>query len=405
MSTESEVDYLGMSDEDILKAQPPEPAATTSPPGGDGAQVPSGSDGTPPAGEAGDDDDGGAGGEGGDPAVVTPPASGTGEPPAGGDGSNNAAAGGDGGKPDDANGGDPKPKDDKTPPADAALKPDALAFAVNLAKAMQEGIRANGKILKIESPEEGVKLMQMGANFTQKMQQLAPAMRIVKMLQNNELLDEGKISFLIDLNQKNPAAIQRLLADSEFDPLSVDKAKADGYVPGDHGVSDLEVQFQSALDDLIETPDGIELLKEIQGQWDQESKRALLKEPNVVSALHLQRSNGIYMQIKNEIDRLSALGQIPVGTPFLQAYRGVGEMMQAQGKFGPPKVETPGAVTPPAQTPQGQAPAANTPPANRGPSDAARAAAPVKQAAPKTQAPEVNFLALSDDEFIKKARV
>lgn len=165
------------------------------------------------------------------------------------------------------------------------------------------------------------------------------------------------------------------------------------------------MQFQSALDDLIETPEGIELLKEIQGQWDQESKRALLREPNVVSALHLQRSNGIYMQIKNEIDRLSALGQIPVGTPFLQAYRGVGEMMQAQGKFGPPKVETPGAVTPPAQTPQGQAPAANTPPANRGPSDAARAAAPVKQAAPKSQPSEVNFLALSDDEFIKKARV
>ena len=400
MSTENEVDYLGMSDEDILKAPPPEPAATTSPPGGDGAQVPAGSGGTPPADEAGDGDDGDAGGD----PTATPLPAGDGEPPAGGDGSNNAAAGGDGRKPDDANGGDPKPKDDKTPPAEAP-KPDALAFAANLAKAMQEGIRANGKILKIESPEEGVKLMQMGANFTQKMQQLAPAMRIVKMLQNNELLDEGKISFLIDLNQKNPAAIQRLLADSEFDPLSVDKAKADGYVPGDHGVSDLEVQFQSALDDLIETPDGIELLKEIQGQWDQESKRALLKEPSVVSALHLQRSNGIYLQIKNEIDRLQALGQIPVGTPFLQAYRGVGEYMQAQGKFGPPKVETPGAVTPPAQTPQGQAPAANTPPANRGPSDAARAAAPVKQAAPKPPAPEVNFLALSDDEFIKKARV
>lgn len=402
MSTE--IDYLGMSDEDILKAQPPVPAATTSPLGGDGAQVPSGSDGTPPAGDAGDGNDGDAGGEGSDPAAVTPPASGDGEPPAGGDGSNNAAAGGDGRKPDDAAGGDPKPKDDKTPPAEAP-KPDATAFVAGLAKAMQEGIRANGKVLKIESPEEGVKLMQMGANFTQKMQQLAPAMRIVKMLQNNELLDEGKISFLIDLSQKNPAAIQRLLADSEFDPLSVDKAKADGYVPGDHGVSDLEMQFQSALDDLIETPDGIELLKEIQGQWDQESKRALLKEPSVVSALHLQRSNGIYMQIKNEIDRLSVLGQIPAGTPFLQAYRGVGEMMQAQGKFGPPKVETPGAVTPPAKVPQGQAPAANTPPANRGPSDAARAAAPVKQAAPKSQAPEVNFLALSDDEFIKKARV
>lgn len=381
----TEVDYLGMSDEDLAQLPDPTPAVVVETPPDPGVVPPAPDPVDPPAPDPDD----------ATPPVVTDP-------------NDAGAAGGDTGKGDE--GGDAAPiPDGQTPPAIDSDKPpvggeplvpapvvqDQTAMAADLAARMAKGIRANGKLLQIRSAEEGEKLLQMGANFTQKMQQLQPAMRVVKMLQNNDLLDESKIAFLIDLSQKNPDAIQKLLADSAFDPLTADKAKADGYVPGDHQVSDTEVQFQQALDDLAEADAGPEFLQEIAGKWDKESKQALWKEPSLLGTLHHQRSSGIYQVITSEIERLSALGQIPVGTPFLQAYRGVGDMLNEQGRFGQ-KSEPAG----PAATPTA-APAA---PVVRGPSEAAKAAAPIKATTPKSAAPTTDFLGQSDEEFLKSMK-
>lgn len=224
------------------------------------------------------------------------------------------------------------------------------------------------------------------------------------MLENNGLLDESKITFLIDLHQKNPAAIQKLLADSEFDPLSVNKATADGYVPGDHQVTDNEVQFQSALDDLIQTPEGGQFLQEIQGQWDSASKRALFQEPSLVNTLNLQRSNGIYQQITNEIDRLRVLGQIPAETPFLQAYHAIGDMLNQAGKLVPNGAQPVGTVKSTGTATSSQASNSNNPVTDRAPPAAARAAAPVRNIPNKPTPTNPNFLDMSDEEFLKSHR-
>lgn len=401
MSTD--VDYLGMSDEEMLRAPPPKtepvaPGATVETGAQDEPTAPAGStldhveSATPVAGADTNPSD--------EQVLATPPA---GDVPAGAPDPNAAAEGGKAGEEGGDKGTEPTTVIPlKTEPV-AAVPQELTAMATELATLMQTGIKANGKVVQIRNIEEATKLLQMGSNYTQKMQQLQPAMRIVKMLSNNELLDEGKIAFLIDLSQKNPAAIQRLLADSDFDPLAADKAKADSYTPGNHGVSDTEVQFQSALDDLIESDGGAEFLKDITGQWDQESKQALWKEPSLLGTLHQQRSNGIYPLIKSEIDRLSALGQIPVGTPFLQAYRAVGDMLNEQGKLGP-KPGTPAGTTAPVvpAAPPAQAPAAPVTPPARGPSEAAREAAPVKATTTKPATATPNFLAESDEAFLKR---
>ncbi len=58
--------------------------------------------------------------------------------------------------------------------------------------------KANGKEIKLDNPDDVVRLMQMGANYTQKMQALQPNLKLLKMLQNQGLLDEGKLNNLID---------------------------------------------------------------------------------------------------------------------------------------------------------------------------------------------------------------
>lgn len=392
MSTSSETNFLDMPDDDVMQmsAPPAAPAAVDPPPAGDGVVPGSAPGEAPPAVPAdppvaGAPDPLGADDGGLTPPVATPPV--VGEPPAVPAATDPAAAGGAGEVADGDKGGD-------KPPVVAPVPPSS-DIAVELARRMADGIKANGKVLKIQSADEAERLMQMGAGFTKRMQELAPAMRIVKMLSNNGLLDEARIAYLIDLDQKNPDAIQKLLADSEFDPLSVDKAKADGYRPGDHRVTDNEVQFQQRLDAMVETEDGTKFLLEIQGQWDGQSKQALLKEPEILDALTQQRSNGIYQLITDEIDRLTVLGQIPANTPFLQAYRAVGDMLNQAGKL---VVAGTGTETPPPAivTP----PATATPPAAKTPPAAALEAAPVRATTTKPAAQTPDFLNMPDSEFM-----
>ena len=102
---------------------------------------------------------------------------------------------------------------------------------------------ANGKTIQLQSVDEAIQLMQMGANYTRKMQSIAPHRKVLMMLENNGLLDEGKLSRLIDLDKKNPEAIRALVKEAGIDPLDIDVESDSTYVPGDHVVSDEAMAF------------------------------------------------------------------------------------------------------------------------------------------------------------------
>lgn len=249
--------------------------------------------------------------------------------------------------------------------------------------------KANGKIIELKNADEAIRLMQMGANFTRKMQDIAPHRKVLLMLENNGLLDETKLSYLIDIDKKNPEAIKRLVKESGIDPLDIDTEVEPAYTVGNHhAVSDQEANFRAVLDELISTPTGQETARVI-NEWDQASKNKLWNEPAAMVAINQQRENGIFDQISTEIERQKALGNIPVNTPFLDAYTHVGNMLQQAGALG---------------TPQPQAPIATkvAAPKNRvDNSDKAKAAAPSKSTSKKA-APLVNPLAMSDEDFLKQ---
>lgn len=191
-------------------------------------------------------------------------------------------------------------------------------------EAMMSPIKANGKTFQPRTPDEAIRMMQMGANYTQKMQGIAPYRKKIQMLQKAGLLDDDKLNYLIDLSQGNQEAIKKLLKDSKLDPLDLNVTEESQYTPGNHTVSDEEVQFQTAVDDLKSTPEGLETLRLIQG-WDQASLEAMWKTPSMMTTLNEQRQNGVYNFIMKEMEHQRMLGNIPEGTPFLEAYKAVGE--------------------------------------------------------------------------------
>lgn len=194
-------------------------------------------------------------------------------------------------------------------------------------------IKANGKTFQARSAEEAVRLMQMGMNYTQKMQHLAPYRKRIQMLQNAGLLEDEKLNYLIDLAQGNPEAIKKLLKDKKLDPLEMNLEDEPKYVPGNHTVTDAEVQIQTIVDDLKSTPQGLETLRLING-WDQASLGEVYKTPSMIATLHEQRQSGVYDFIMKEMEHQKMLGNIPEGTPFLEAYKAVGDycLRQQQAK-------------------------------------------------------------------------
>ncbi|RLD76246.1 MAG: hypothetical protein DRJ15_15705, partial [Bacteroidetes bacterium] len=113
--------------------------------------------------------------------------------------------------------------------------------------------RANGKDMQIESVDDALTLMKMGANYNKKMAGLKPNLKLLKMLEKNDLLDESKLSFLIDLDQKNPGAVNKLIKDSGIDPLDIDTEKEDEYRPSTYTVDDKEVELDGVLDEIRDT--------------------------------------------------------------------------------------------------------------------------------------------------------
>ena len=253
--------------------------------------------------------------------------------------------------------------------------------------------KANGKTMQVKSVEEAIQLMQMGANYTRKMQELQPHRKTLLMLENNGLLDEGKLSFLIDLDKKNPEAIKKLLQDAKIDPLDVDLEKESTYQEGNHKVSDEEAQFRLVLDELNSNPVGRETLQTINSTWDQASKEVLWKQPEVMNTIYQQRENGVYARITAEIDRRRTLGVIQVGVPFLEAYRVVGDELHKAGAFNDlfkPKATAAAPVATRAAMPK---------PTGLDPK--AEAAAVHRGSPSKTTSPLEAMQKASDDEFLK----
>lgn len=261
-------------------------------------------------------------------------------------------------------------------------------------------IKANGKDIQLKDQSELIQLAQQGANYTRKMQDLAPHRKTLLMLENNGI-DQEQLNFLIDLSKKDHTAIQKLLKDSAINPMDIDVEADATYQGGNHRVTDEEALFRTAIDDASASETGRVVLQAINGTWDQASKELLFSQPGIIETMIQQQEAGFYERIAGEVERRRVLGQIPNTVNFLQAYKLVGDQMVAGGQLQDLVEKS----APPVQTP----PVAAAPVAVRvapvkpavAPNAQVEAAAPTR-AAPNAAKKLVNPLAMSDDDFMKQ---
>lgn len=251
--------------------------------------------------------------------------------------------------------------------------------------------KANGREIKIDSVEDAITLMQMGANYTKKMTSLKPHLKMVKMLEKNGLLDEGKLNYLIDLDKRNPEAIAKLIKDSGVDPLDFDLEKGEKYKPNTYTVKDEEVALDEVLAEIRSTPTYKRTIDVVGNKWDNPSKEILMKNPQIIGIINEHMSDGTYDQISAEVDRQRMLGRLQ-GMSDLEAYKEVGDQMfLASSNAQEAPVQQQKRVIKPAQK-------SSEDPKLK---DRKRAASPVKARSAGKEKEDFNPLSLPDDEFEK----
>ena len=252
--------------------------------------------------------------------------------------------------------------------------------------------KANGATMQVKSPEDIVRLMQMGAGAQKQMAKLKPNLKLIKMLENNNLLDERRLNNLIDLSKNDSKAIAKLVKDSGVDPDDIDIENASTYQPNNYTVTDSEYELDQVLDSIKHTDTFDKTIDLLTSEWDDKSKTFVSENPNVIKVINDHMLNGVYDKVNAVMQQDKALGKLS-GVSDVDAYKQIIDMLAKNGELIDGNQQAPVQSN---ITDIGDAGSVKRK-QNR------KAAAPTKQTnTSNNPKQDVSYLTLSDDEFIAK---
>jgi len=261
-------------------------------------------------------------------------------------------------------------------------------------KKVSKPFKANGVDMQVNNPDDIIRLMQMGANYQKKMSRLKPNLKLIKMLENNDLLNESRLNNLIDLSKKNPQAITKLIQESSIDPLEIDKDAPNDYQPNNYSISDKEYELDRVLDEIKSTNTFDKTIDVLTKDWDAESKTTVSDNPEIISVINTHMGNGVFDQVNAVMQREKTLGKLD-GIPDVEAYRQIIEHMHKSGYIVDSTKDN-------NLKPASKVSSKTDEKANADRDKQRKAVAPVKQTTTKKAPADENFLGLSDEAFMKK---
>jgi len=282
-------------------------------------------------------------------------------------------------------------KEDTDTPEDTPQETDTFNYE-NAYNQVTAPFKANGATMQVKSPEDIVRLMQMGAGAQKQMAKLKPNLKLIKMLENNNLLDERRLNNLIDLSKNDSKAIAKLVKDSGVDPDDIDIENASTYQPNNYTVTDSEYELDQVLDSIKHTDTFDKTIDLLTSEWDDKSKTFVSENPNVIKVINDHMLNGVYDKVNAVMQQDKALGKLS-GVSDVDAYKQIIDMLAKNGEL------VDGDQQEPVQsniTDIGDAGSVKRK-QNR------KAAAPTKQTNTSNNSKQdVSYLTLSDDEFMAK---
>lgn len=215
--------------------------------------------------------------------------------------------------------------------------------------------KAAGREIKIESPEELIRLAQMGVGYSRKMEKMNENAALVRSLKEAGLDDNDKINFAIDLMKGKKEAIAKLVKTHNIDTVDFDIDNSDNYQPENHIISGKSEELRGHIEDIQSRENGTVFLEDFGQSFDAESRRVILEQPQLLADLADNYQAGNYQKIMGEVQRLQLVRDPSiVGMSTLEAYVAVGQRMftasanghvpNGQPQSSQPKVQEPAPI-------------------------------------------------------------
>lgn len=240
-------------------------------------------------------------------------------------------------KADDKSEEEGKDESDKDSEKQLALPDGVTVEQVNEALSFYEQItapfKADGRDMSVRNAADAIRLMQQGANYSRRMQELKPIKHIHRMLTDNGLADQTKLNFAIDLMKGDKTAITKLLKDHNIDTMDLDTNSEVSYQGNNYAGNAQANAFRDELENIMSTSSGEALVTDIQANWDTTSKNKLQEDPSILGNLNQMYSSGVYKRIVDEMTYQRSVGGLSPNAPFLESYDRVGKAMAEAGAF------------------------------------------------------------------------
>jgi len=252
---------------------------------------------------------------------------------------------------------------------------------------MTKPFKANGREIQITKPEDMISLAQKGLNYVKNMTELKPIKQLNALLNQHGITQED-LGLLIELKQKKPEAIAKIVKESGVDIYGLDVDEADKYVPNAPQAPHINEALEATLEELkVSSPVFNQTIQVVGNQWDDSSRNMIAEHPQLLRIIDAQMADGTFAKIDSVVQYERALGRL-VGLSDLEAYVEVERRLQQVGSQPTPVVVA-------SQQPVGTRQQQQV-------NNQRKSAAPPRAVKETVVNQPINSHALSDDEFLKQ---
>lgn len=176
-------------------------------------------------------------------------------------------------------------------------------------------IRADGRDFTIKSSSDLRNLVSKGLDYTQKTQQIAPYRKTLAFLRDNNALDDTKLSYMVDLLNKDEKAVKQLIREMTAEPKEEGKQKLELYdldpeqeeesqryhFQNKNTITDEQLNFKEAFNEISVAEGGNAFLNKVLQKFDESSVSYLYKNPQSLRLLYQADRAGQFDQIMDKM--------------------------------------------------------------------------------------------------------
>lgn len=176
-------------------------------------------------------------------------------------------------------------------------------------------IRADGRDFTIKSSSDLRNLVSKGLDYTQKTQQIAPYRKTLAFLRDNNALDDTKLSYMVDLLNKDEKAVKQLIREMTAEPKEEGKQKLELYdldpeqedesqryhFQNKNTITDEQLNFRETFDEVNASEGGNAFLNKINQKFDSSSLDYLYQNPQAIKLLYQADRAGQFDQIMDRM--------------------------------------------------------------------------------------------------------